>query len=160
MDRYDIKLHILTVALLFSTFYFLLPNLLSSKSNLHKVDKILASTEYLYEQNYTRSGAKNGLTQVLKINFTDDTRIKISNDHKKSWKMIQAPTNIGKKVTYYLGVNTSKHWNPVEMYINNQKVYGRYDHPTARIFILLLTIGSTWFSVRSLRKIFKAKRNS
>ena len=73
--------------------------------------------------------------------------------------MIQAPTNIGKKVTYYLGVNTSKHWNPVELYINNQKVYGRYDHPTARIFILLLTIGSTWFSVRSLRKNFKANRN-
>lgn len=147
----------MTLVLIFCVSFFTIPNLLAKKSNLKFETKILKSTELKIERNYGRSLPKSHI-KTLVLTMSDGTKISSGEDYEDFWPKLQAKRNIGKVVKYYLGINTSKESNPLQIEIDNKVIYEKNANLKYVIAFIAMTFAATLFSVFRLIQFIIIKK--
>jgi hypothetical protein len=136
---------------------FVVPNLSTNIKNYESEIKILESTR-IDEREYSKNFQKK-IERTLILKMTDETEIRLSNQYGEYWKTIQKEENIGKKIKYYLGNNTSYGSNPVQLEIENKIIYDPSESVKWGYFLLLMAIGMVIYSGNKLRIFFQNKDN-
>lgn len=153
----NFKIFSITAVLLFCVPYFVLPNLFTDLKNLKSETKILKSTEVITERNYSRSLPQKYISKLV-MTMNDGSTLHSSEEYDKYWSVIQKKDNIGKKIKYYYGVNSSKDGNPLQLEINNKIIYKKGTNLTYAIALIVLTVILSIISVIKLRNILKNKQ--
>lgn len=158
MSNYrDFRLHLMTIALLLTVPFFVVPNLSTNIKNYESETKILESTK-IDEREYTGKYFQKKVERTLILNMSDGTEIRLSDQYGEYWVELQNQQNIGKSVKYYLGNNTSYGSNPVQLEVENKIIYNPAKNVKWAYVLVLMTIGMTIYSGIKLRNYFRKEK--
>jgi hypothetical protein len=154
MSNYrEFWMHFMTVVLLFTVPFFVVPNLSSNLKNYESEIKTLKSTR-IFEEEYTGKNLRKKVERTLILEMTDGTEIRLSTEYGEYWNELQSEHNIGKQIKYYLGNNIEYGINPVQLEVENKIIYDPSHGVKWGYILVLMTIGMAIYSRIKLKKFF------
>lgn len=144
--------HFFTIVMIFLSIFFVIPNLSSDLKNYKSDIKTIESSR-IDEREYTGKYGNKKIEHTLVIIMTDQTELKFSaSEYSKFFEELQNKKNIGKNIKYYHGNYTAENMNPMQVEIENKIIYEPSESAKSKYFLLLLTLGLSFYSGNKLRK--------
>lgn len=153
----DFKIYFLNFVLLIFIPAYVIPNLSSDLSEYNYEIKTLEDSRIDVREYYKLFTKSTERTLVLIM--TDKTEWYISRQYSDYWDELKSKNNIGKKYKLYLAFNTSYYYNPIQIEIEDDVVYGISVGLFWGYMLLILTIGTTVYSFLSLRRKYLSTNN-
>lgn len=150
----EIGIHFLTIMLVIMVPLFVVPNLSTNLDNYEKENNIIKDTR-IDTREYRGKYFQKKIEKTLVIILNDESEIYLSNG-QNCWEEIQSKDNVGKRITFYSGNNTSERMNPVQLEIEGKIIYDPTENVKWGCFLVIMTIGLAIYSGSKLRNYLKA----